>query len=321
MKTASGIILPKKSQQYLSEIRAKIDSRLSDLVAHISKLRLLPQVEYALLSRGKRLRPILVILSAQCVGGDRDKTMPLAIAFELIHTATLIHDDIIDQDEMRRGRQALYRKWSVEDGILAGDAMIALAISLAADFGPEIMKVVSQSALELCEGEYMDIHSSLRSITEEDYFLKIKKKSASLFKNAAYCGALVGGGSCLEIESLSRYGEDLGIAYQLRDDIFDLGDLKRMRTNLSTIHLYRMSDSKSRRQLEAALELLAGSGRSTDQVALVRIQEMLNEAGSTTYCSKKILEYVQKSIDSLALLRDNDYRMCLAQMAQSLILE
>lgn len=320
MHTVKKSISSKGYQQYLSEIRQRINLELSNFVSNIPKLKLLPQIQYVLLSRGKRLRPILLILSTQCVGGDKDKVMPLAIAFELIHTATLIHDDIIDGDELRRGIPTLYRKWSIEDAILTGDAMIALAINLAANFGAEIMRVVSQGALELCDGEYMDIHSSLRTTTQKDYFLKIKKKSASLFRDAAYCGALMGAGSRLEIEALSRYGENLGIAYQIRDDLLDLRSLKRIPITLPIIHLYEMNDLKRRKQLEKDLQLLVGGDRSSSHIAFKRIQRMLNETGSIAYCREKTIEHVQKSIVSLALLEDSDFKSYLIHMARSLIL-
>jgi len=327
MHTVKNGILSNGYRQYLFEIRRQIILELSNFVAKIPKLGLLPQFQYALLSSGKRLRPILVILSGQCVGGDKDKLMPLAIAFELMHTASLIHDDIIDGDELRRGVSTLHRKWSVEDAILAGDAMFALAINLAANFGTEIMKAISQSALELCDGEYMDLHCSLRTATQQEYFLKIKKKSAALFRASAYSGALTGGGSHFEIESLSRYGENFGIAYQLKDDLLDLtsstepnlGDLKTVRITLPLIHLHEVSDLKRREQLETDLESLFEREQSSSLIAVRRIQRMLREAGSIAYCKGRIAEYVQRSMDSITPLRENDFKSYLIEMVKSLI--
>src|SRR3990170_585831 len=111
--------------------------------------------------------------------------MPLALAFELMHAATLIHDDIIDRDEMRRGKLALYKKWSAIDAILTGDALIALAVNLASEYGETVLKTVAQSALELCDGEHIDITFSLKTATEEGYIQNIREKSASLFKATA----------------------------------------------------------------------------------------------------------------------------------------
>ncbi len=306
-------------QRFLHEMQQRIDSELANLVSAISGLRLQPQIRYALLSRGKKLRPLLVILSTQCVGGDEGRVMPLAIALELIHTSTLVHDDIIDKEELRRGVLPLYRKWSVEDAILSGDAMIALAIGLAADFGAEIMRVVSQSALELCDGEYMDVHFSLGTATREEYFLEIKKKSASLFRDAAFCGALVGGGSRSEIESLSKYGENLGMAYQIRDDLLDLADFKKMPITLPTIHSYEMSDLKRRERLQKYLKLSVEGDFTSRQTASEKIRRMLTEDGSSAYCRRKIVEYVQESIASLAPFGNSFPKSSLVMMARSLV--
>lgn len=313
-------------QLYLSETRRLINFELSNLVSSISQLGLHSQVEYALLSKGKRLRPLLVILSAQIVDGNRDKVIPLALAFELVHTATLVHDDIIDGDKLRRGIPALHRKWSINDAILTGDAMIALAINLAADFGAEIMRVVSQSALELCDGEHMDTSLSLSTTTEEEYFSKIKKKSASLFKAAAYCGALAGGGSSFEVESLATFCENFGIAYQLRDDLRDLmltggfvpKDLKSGRVTLPLIHLYKVSDFVQREKLENDLRILMRGDLVVNNTAIDRFLRSLTTAGSFTYCEQKINEYIKQSIDSIMPLKDTEFKTYLIQMAKSL---
>ena len=172
MCTLDMKVSKKNFQLYLTETKQLINSELSNLVSKISELRLHPYLEYVLLSRGKRLRSILVILSVQSVGGDRDRVIPLALAFELLHSATLVHDDIIDEDKLRRGLPTLHRKSGVNTAILVGDAMISLGINLAADFGVEIMKIVSECSLELCDGEYMDTSLLLNEITEENYFLK-----------------------------------------------------------------------------------------------------------------------------------------------------
>jgi geranylgeranyl pyrophosphate synthase len=308
------------------ETRQLINSELLNLVSSLSEVRLHPQIEYALLSKGKRLRPILVILSAQSVGGNQEEVMPLALAFELMHTATLVHDDIIDGDKMRRGIPALYRKWSVDDAILAGDAMIALAINLAADFGAKIIKTVSQSALELCDGEHMDTSLSLGTITEEEYFLKIKKKSASLFKATTYCGALAGKGSPIEVESLAAFGENFGIAYQLRDDLLDMTitggfvpkDLKSGRVTLPLIYLYKVSDFVQREKLENDLQILMKGNRVVKNAAIERVSHSLKTAKAFTYCEQKINQYIKKSVDSLKPLKNTPFKTYLTQMTKLL---
>lgn len=323
MKGVKKELITNKFQSYLYATKQHIHSELSNLVSRISPLKLHSQIEYALLSKGKRLRPILVVLSAQSVGGSQDKVMPLALAFELIHTATLVHDDIIDRDELRRGIPALHEKWDINDAILAGDAMIALAVNLAADFGTKTMKIISQSALELCNGEHMDISISLNKATEEEYFSKIKGKAASLFRASAQCGAMAGGGSNLEVKSLTAFGENFGIAYQLKDDFIDLTfsgssipkDLKIGRIALPLIHLYKTSDYGEKAILENHLQTLMREDYKVNKAVVKRLLYSLETAGSLKYCERKIFEYVHRAVESVSLLKDTAFKTYLTQMA------
>jgi len=259
------------------------------------------------------------------VGGKAEEVMPLALAFELMHTATLVHDDIIDKDQTRRGLPALHVKWSTDDAILAGDAMIALAVNLASSYGEEILKIVSNSALELCDGEHMDIYFSLDSATEEEYFLKIKQKSATLFRASAHSGALAGGGSPSEIHSLSMFGENFGIAYQLRDDLSDIKhtgtsiskDIKRGRVTLPLIHLYNTSNLKEKRQLKRDFQE-ALKNRALNSSVVKRILKRLTTAGSFAYVEQKIDKYLQQAIESVKPLENTVYKKYLIQMASTL---
>jgi len=315
------------SSQYATRLKSQVEAELAKLVSELSELRLHPQIEYVVLSEGKRFRPLLLILSAESVGGSRDKVMPLALAFELIHTATLIHDDIIDQDEVRRGRVTLHRKWSVNDAILTGDALIALAVDLASEYGEHMLKTVARSALELCDGEHEDMSFSLETVSEEWYFRKILGKSASLFRAASYCGAFAAGGTPLEVHYLSEFGENFGIAYQLKDDLLDLDssvgtippDLRSPRLTLPLINLYQTCGSAEKGQLKHDLQLLFGPRDSLSLAAAGRIQRILGEAGSMTYCEEKVLEYVRKSIESIRFLKNSNSKSCLVKMAESLI--
>lgn len=311
---------------YLSSAKSQIESELSKLVSGLSELNLHPQLEYALLSEGKRLRPLLTILSAESVGGTRSKVMSLALAFELMHTATLVHDDIIDHDETRRGKTALHKKWSVNDAILTGDALIALSVNLASGYGETILITVAKSALELCDGEHNDITFPLIGATEESYFRKIREKSASLFKAAAYCGALAGGGSTLEARSLAAFGENFGIAYQLRDDLLDLRlneglfskDLQSGRVTLPLIHLYITSNAKEKELLENLFRVAMRKKGSSKPKIVESISHAIKEKGSIEYCERKISQHLKQTVDNVAPLRETEYKNYLVKMAESL---
>jgi len=313
-------------KSYILKTKSLIDAELSKLVSNLSELNLYPQIEYSVLSEGKRLRPLLVILSAESVGGNRSNVVDLALAFELMHTATLVHDDIIDQDEMRRGKPAVHKKWSVNDAILTGDALIALAVELASSYGETILKTVAHSALELCDGEQMDIKFSLEQATEESYFKRIREKSASLFAASTFSGALAGGGTAKEVKALSEFGEHFGIAYQLRDDLLDLTlkqgvvskDLKSGRITLPLIHFYANSSLQEKKQVESKLQTLLKGSHMRDFTTAQSIVGILRDAGSVDYCEKKIDDHLQRAVVSISALKDSEYKTYLVEMTRAL---
>lgn len=266
-------------------------------------LKLHEKIKYVLLSCGKRLRPLIVILSTQSVGGNRDEVMPLALAIELLHAATLVHDDIIDEDEFRRGILAVQEKLSVNDAILVGDALISIAINLAADHGKEIVKILSDTSLSLCDGECMDLSIKLIKTSEKEYFKKISNKSASLFKASAKCGAIAGGGTDYQVKCLTHFGEHFGIAYQLSDDLSDLTcmkedvpkDLTKRRISLPLIHLHSSKKQVEREILLNDLQSLARNDSGFENIVLKKVLLDLEINGSTSYCGKKIHEYINQS--------------------------
>ncbi|HVP41608.1 MAG TPA: polyprenyl synthetase family protein [Candidatus Krumholzibacteriaceae bacterium] len=302
-------------QSYLLETKKLIESSLENLLEKMPEAKLRPLLEYALLTKGKRLRPILVILGAQSIGGRPEKVMQLALSYELLHTATLVHDDIIDQDVTRRGAKTLCSQWSANGAILAGDALIALAINLAAEYGPQIVKILSNVGLELCEGEYVDATLSLTQATEQEYFAKIEKKSASLFRGAACCGALVAEGNALEVEALARFGEYFGMAYQVNDDLEDLQnrnqvsqDLKNGNVTLPLLFLYQHGDKTSRKLLTDNF-----GNRSITKVAAEKLRIELDKIGAFSHCRSKVAEYSEQAHASLKDVRNSVFKDYLAQ--------
>ena len=297
-------------QAYVLDTKQLVETELENLLSNISDSDLLPLLNYALLSRGKRLRPVLAILSAQSVGGVREKVVELALSFELLHTATLVHDDIIDQDTLRRGREAVHSKWSNNGAILLGDALISLSVNLAAGYGSRIVKILSSIGLELCTGEYIDVTLSLENATEQDYYEKIGKKSASLFRGATFCGALVAGAESSELEGLGNYGQSFGMAYQLKDDLEDLihteqisQDLKNGNVTLPFLYMHQHGDSFSRKLLRENF----GNKHATLAIAQ-EIRDRMEGIGAFRYCQRRIIEYSRKSQESLRDVRDSTFK-------------
>ena len=312
MKTVSSFsgCTEEDFQAYVLDTKQLVETELENLLSHISDANLLPLLEYALLSKGKRLRPLLTILSAQSVRGVREKAVQLALSFELLHTATLVHDDIIDQDTFRRGRETVHSKWSTNGAILLGDALIALSVNLAAGYGSRIVKILSSIGLELCNGEYIDVTLSLEDATEQDYYAKIGKKSASLFRGAAFCGALIAGADSSELEALGNYGEWFGMAYQLKDDLEDIlrrgqisQDLKNGNVTLPLIYLHQHGDSFLRKLLRENF-----GNRHVTLTATQEIRDRMEEIGAFSYCQRRIIEYLKKSQESLKGVRDSVFK-------------
>jgi len=303
-------------QIYISNTQKQIEAALSKFVASLDAQSLHSQIGDAVLSKGKRLRPLLVILSAESVGGSCAKVMPLAMAFEFMHTATLIHDDIIDQDEIRRGTSSLHKKWSTNEAILTGDSLIAHAVNLASGYGEAVIKALAQSAIELCRGENLDIQSTLGQTTEKTYFQKIQGKAASLFKAATYCGAFAGGGTPLEVDTLASFGESIGMAYQLKDDLLDFTgegnyssmDIKQGRITLPLIHAYEHSNHDERKTIEQELVAINSDGSHHDQKKVEKLVRIIQRKGSFIYCERKLGEYLHKAKLSISSLKDTEYK-------------
>jgi geranylgeranyl pyrophosphate synthase len=311
-------------QPELKKLRVLIDIELQKNAAKMGNFGLSDQINYAVQSYGKRLRPIMTLLSTGSVGGEIRQAVDLALALELMHTATLVHDDVLDNDEKRRGLSTVHRKWSVGEAVLAGDALLSLALSSITDYGRDVLNVFSETGMRLAEGEYLDF-IAFNGVSEEQYLRRVEGKSASLFKAAAQCGALIGKGSELEVSSLANFGNNFGMAYQIRDDILDLAnvdsnDLKQHRITLPIIHLLRVLDKDCRNDVLATLEVLADSEKS-NKAAYVTIIDLLNEKESIRYCQTKVNFYANCAIKSIQPVISSNFKTRLIEITESLLFQ
>jgi heptaprenyl diphosphate synthase len=173
---------------------------------------------------GKRLRPAMVLLSGRLFDGAADRLIPIAAGMELMHMATLVHDDVIDNSTLRRGRPTVNSVWSSKVAVLVGDYLFANAVALIADRSPaEIVKVVADLVVEICHGE---IHQNRLSfdlgLSEEDYLRRIRQKTAGFFRVCTQLGAMFSGANADEVATVGEYGELVGTAFQMADDLLDL---------------------------------------------------------------------------------------------------
>ncbi len=311
-------------QLYFEDAKTLLNSQLQTLQPIIAKLKLHRQIEYVLQTRGKRLRSTLVLLSGECVGGKKEDLATLALAVELLHSATLVHDDILDGDLFRRNALSVHAKWSVKEAILVGDSLASLALSLCRGYRDEVLDVMANTCLELSDGEYMDIELSGLSVSEKDYLEKVQKKSASLFKAAAECGALAAKGSEREILALTGFGDNFGVAFQIRDDISDvvgLGneipcDVNELRATLPLIHFYQNANTDGLK-LFKKLKFIKRKEAGNKHV-LGELLANLESSGSMRYCDAKMDQYVDRAIGALAPLKENHCKRYLVEIAESL---
>jgi geranylgeranyl pyrophosphate synthase len=280
---------------------------ISSLISKVENLKLGGKIIYVLQTQGKLLRPALLLLSGQSVGANKDALKKLTLAIELLHEATLVHDDILDNDTLRRNAEAVHVKWSIREAILVGDILASLSLNLASEYGEEISKIISQTCILLCDGEYMDVAMNIEEISEHDYFEKILKKSASLFKAATQCGAIAGGGSKLEHESLAEFGKNLGIAYQIRDHINDVTSLKDdLSLNPNDFQTLPLIYMKNKENQPSKTEK-----KAKQETTPKKLYKRLKETGSLNYSKDKMNQYLNTAIASLKPLKKSIYKSTL----------
>ncbi len=212
--------------ELLTKYGQALASHLDSAVTVKEPIQLYKPVKYILTLGGKRLRPVLTLLTADFFGNSYEKAMNAALAVELFHNFSLIHDDIMDNAPLRRGKETVHEKWDTNTGILSGDAMLILAYQLFEAYEPvqfqELAKLFSKTALEVCEGQQYDVDFETRDdVTIPEYIKMIDFKTAVLIGAAMKMGAIVAEASPACCEGVYDFGRNLGIAFQLQDDYLD----------------------------------------------------------------------------------------------------
>lgn len=308
------MLIHKNVEEYYSSITTLLTERIDDFLPRDNII--CPWIREILMG-GKRIRSFLTLLSFQAVGGELENGIGLAFAVELTHNATLVHDDIVDNDTLRRGQKSLHEISGLSNAIVIGDAMISIAVNISSQYGTEINRILSRYGFDLCCGEFLDINSSIDNTDEYHYMLRIKKKSASLFRASTHAGALAGNGSEKEVNALANFGEYIGIAYQIRDDIHDMkagNDLKKGIVTLPIIHLYEKSDDKTREFL------MENFGRADmNRTVVEEIIELMDQHGSFEYCNYKLMESVHNAKSSLKNLRNSEFKQYLLEVPEFIL--
>lgn len=267
-------------------------------------------IQYSLSQGGKRLRPLLALLGCSVFGGDLKQVIPPAIGLEIFHNFTLLHDDIMDQAPIRRGKPSVYKKWDTNTAILSGDTMFVLAYDYVTNTEPQylvdVLRIFNQTAREVCEGQQYDMNYETQEVVEvEDYIEMIRLKTAVLIAAALKIGAIVASAPEEETNKIYDFGINIGLAFQLRDDFLDaFGEFavfgkpigNDIITNKKT-YLYIIAYNKANPSQKAQLDHAFSLKDKEEKVASVlKIYDTLEIKKET---ENMIEEYFQKSLKIL----------------------
>ena len=314
----------------LNEIKAPVDHHIQEFEKQFrnsmkSKVPLLDKItRYIVKRKGKQMRPLFVFFTAGLCGEISDKTYRAASLIELLHTATLIHDDVVDDSNERRGFFSLNALWKNKISVLVGDYLLSRGLLLALDNDDfELLKIVSRSVKQMSEGELLQLEKARNlDIKEDVYFEIIQKKTASLIASCFECGAASAGADTETQEKLRLMGEYTGIAFQIKDDLLDYsngkntgkpsgGDIKERKMTLPLIHLLDQSTFLEKRKI---INIVKNHNQDPDKVAV--LIDKVNQSGGIDYARQKMEENLQKAFDILDTLPDTPWRKSLRDLVQ-----
>lgn len=276
---------------------------------------------------GKRLRPGMLLMATEAVGGDPRAAIPAAVSIELVHNFTLIHDDIMDNAETRRGRPAVHVKWDESGAILAGDTLYSKAFEIIATTESDpanivaAMDMLAKTCAAICEGQWLDLEFEKRvQVSEDEYLEMVEKKTGVLYGAAAWVGAKLVGASEDELRGLEEFGRLVGMGFQIEDDVLDLtapmevlgkprgGDLAEGKKTLIMIHA-----------MDHGVELEIFGKKNATQEEIEAALDTLQNSGSIEYAKTKATTLVKQGKDALKVLEDSPAKTLLLELADYMI--
>lgn len=288
-----------------------------------SRIPLLDKVTgYITRTKGKQMRPMFVLLSAAVNGQINESTYRAATLIELLHTATLVHDDVVDDSNERRGFFSINALWKNKIAVLVGDYLLSRGMMLSLENNDfELLKIVSRAVKEMSEGELLQIEKARRlDVEEQVYFEIIEKKTASLIASCCAVGAASVGADTETIEKMRLFGTYVGIAFQIKDDIFDFEDsrqigkptgidIKERKMTLPLIYLLNNSGSAAKRNI---INLVKNHHDNPKKVR--EVVEMVRQSGGIAYAAEKMNTYIQLALNQLESLPESEALDALRQL-------
>ncbi len=292
--------------QIFESIRGDLEQVDREFVRHVeSQVAVIPQIgRYIQTSGGKRVRPAVLLMAAKLAGYQGDRAVLYAAVVEFIHTATLVHDDIIDDSELRRGRLAVHSRWGNDITVLLGDYLYIKSMAMALTHDTlELVRVLCDVTLRMIEGELFQLtKNGDAGITEEEHFDIIRRKTAYLFGGCAQIGGMLGKVNAEQEQALQEYGFNLGIAFQLVDDLLDFtgdlqalgkpvgADLREGKMTLPLIHLLQQGEERAE---QIVREIIASRTATEEQWA--EIMAMLRSRRSIEYAYHRAVEFAEQA--------------------------
>jgi geranylgeranyl diphosphate synthase type II len=288
-------------------------------------------IEYTLEAGGKRVRPQLAMIASHMFGGQDQDVLPAALALEIFHNFTLLHDDVMDHAEVRRGRPTVHVKWNENTAILSGDQMLIEAYKMLsqvpADKLPKVLQLFNKMATEICEGQQYDVDfESQEHVAIDDYLLMIRLKTSVLLATALQMGAYIAGAGEREQDALYQFGIHIGLAFQIQDDILDVwgdpatfgkaigGDIACNKKTFVTLTALQLADKDSRHALHTWL-----SQTMQDNVEkIAAVTAIYDRLEVRAECEKRVVELTQQALSYLSTLPQNAAADQLRQLADKL---
>lgn len=313
----------------VKEIQATIEQEMQDFEKKFrnsmkTEVLLLDTImSYIIKRKGKQMRPMFVFLTAHLCGKVDDTTYRGAALIELLHTATLVHDDVVDDSNYRRGFFSLNALWKNKIAVLVGDYLLSKGLLLSVDNGDfNLLKIVSNAVREMSEGELLQIEKARKlDITEEVYFEVIRKKTASLIASCCAVGAASVGSNEEIIQKLTQFGEKVGLAFQIKDDLFDYGtdeigkplgiDIKERKMTLPLIYALKKASWIERKRIIFLVKYKNENPEKVDEVI-----SFVQKSGGLEYATNVMKKIYQEALDLLADFQDSEYKRALLGLVE-----
>jgi len=289
-----------------------------------SSVPLLDRITHYIVKRkGKQIRPMFVFFSASICGGINEATHRGAALVELLHTATLVHDDVVDNSYQRRGFFSINALWKNKIAVLVGDYLLSKGLLLSIDNGDfKLLKIVSEAVKQMSEGELLQIEKVRRmDISEEVYYDVIRQKTASLIASCCACGAASAGANDETIEKMRLFGEKIGIAFQIKDDMFDFGtddvgkpvgiDIKEKKVTLPLIYALNNADTATKKKMITLVK-----NHNDDPIKIQAIIDFVKQTGGLAYAETQMKKYREEAFTILNTFPSGEARTGLEQLVQ-----